>query len=57
MELILKKKNEESMRIDREKIFVQTDPNNLQHIANELENALTESRSRHSRKIQRALKN
>ncbi|KAJ8978179.1 hypothetical protein NQ317_009667 [Molorchus minor] len=34
-----------------------TDPNNLLHIANELESALTESRSRHSRKIQRALRN
>lgn len=57
MELVLKKKNEESTGIDREKILVQTDPNNLLHIANELESALTESRSRHSRKIQRALKN
>ncbi|XP_018571313.1 COMM domain-containing protein 2 [Anoplophora glabripennis] len=56
MELVLRKKNE-GTGIDREKILVQTDPNNLLHIANELENALTESRSRHSRKIQRALKN
>lgn len=57
MELALKKRNEEGLGIDREKILLQTDPNNLIHIANELENALIESRSRHSRKIQRALKN
>ncbi|KAK9721673.1 Helix-loop-helix DNA-binding domain [Popillia japonica] len=40
---------------DKEHIFLQTDPNNLLHLAEELERALIESRSRHSRKVQRAL--
>lgn len=43
--------------IETEKCILQTDQNNLLHIINELERALSESKSRHSRKIQRALKN
>ncbi|XP_057652340.1 COMM domain-containing protein 2-like [Diorhabda carinulata] len=43
--------------VETEKCNLQTDQNNLLHIINELERALSESKSRHSRKIQRALKN
>ncbi|KAJ8960794.1 hypothetical protein NQ318_020090 [Aromia moschata] len=57
MELQLKTRKDYEMDVEKEKILLQTDLNNLLHMANELENALVESRSRHSRKIQRALKN
>ncbi|KAJ8920910.1 hypothetical protein NQ315_015703 [Exocentrus adspersus] len=53
MELVLKTQSDNGT--EKESILLQTDPNNLLHIANELEHALSESRSRHSRKIQRAL--
>ncbi|KAJ8942845.1 hypothetical protein NQ314_009907 [Rhamnusium bicolor] len=56
MELKLKTEKD-GAETENEKILLQTDPNNLLHVANELEKALVESRSRHSRKIQRALKN
>ncbi|CAH1102669.1 unnamed protein product [Psylliodes chrysocephalus] len=41
---------------EKEKQLLQTDPNNLLHIVNELENALLQSKSRHSKKVERALK-
>lgn len=40
-----------------EHIKLQTDPNNLLHLAEELESALNESRTRHARRIQRAFAN
>ncbi|CAG9835241.1 unnamed protein product [Diabrotica balteata] len=49
-------KTEVGGTFEKEKCLLQTDPNNLLHIVNELERALAESKSRHSRKIQRALK-
>ncbi|CAG9768553.1 unnamed protein product [Ceutorhynchus assimilis] len=51
MDLALKTGSEISHQI------LQTDPTNLLHLANELEHALNQSRSRHSRKVQRALGN
>ncbi|XP_066260603.1 COMM domain-containing protein 2 [Euwallacea similis] len=53
MDLILKTKQEPEMHIEHK--LLQTDLTNLLHITNELEKALDESRSRHSRKIQRML--
>lgn len=49
------KQDEEDGQGKHEHILLQTDPTNLVHITEELEKALNESRSRHSRKIQRAL--
>ncbi|CAH1183757.1 unnamed protein product [Phaedon cochleariae] len=57
MELQLKTDRGDGTGSKKENILLQTDPNNLMHITNELEKALNESRSRQSRKIQRALKN
>lgn len=37
--------------------LLQTDPTNLLHLVNELENALNEATSRYSRKVQRILNN
>lgn len=57
MDLTLKTHKEDSLDPELKHTLLQTDPTNLLHLANELENALVESRSRHSRKIQRALNN
>ncbi|XP_023020525.1 COMM domain-containing protein 2 [Leptinotarsa decemlineata] len=57
MELELKTERDDKSGSKKEKILLQSDPNNLMHIANELEKALLESKSRYSRKIQRTLKN
>lgn len=51
MDLQLKTENEEDVK----HVLLQTDPTNLVHLTEQLEKALNESRSRHSRKIQRAL--
>lgn len=56
MELSLKTLKSDGSGIENEKILLQSDPNNLLHFANELEEALNISRSRHSKKIQKALK-
>lgn len=53
MDLQLKQENSSDESVKH--LFLQTDPTNLVHVAEELEKALNESRSRHSRKIQRAL--
>lgn len=37
--------------------LIQTDPTNLLHLTNELERALSESRSRHSRKVEKIINN
>lgn len=55
MDLQLKTENGTGDGDRVEHVLLQTDPTNLVHIAEELEKALNESRSRHSRKIQRAL--
>ncbi|XP_060518823.1 COMM domain-containing protein 2-like isoform X1 [Cylas formicarius] len=55
MDLILKTQSDDSQQITHN--LLQTDPTNLVHLCNELENALVESKSLHSRKIQRALSN
>ncbi|CAH0558277.1 unnamed protein product [Brassicogethes aeneus] len=57
LDLSLKTSDKDKLESEKESILLQTDPTNLLHIANELEKALIESRSRHSRKIQRALSN
>lgn len=57
MDLQLKTENKEYEDDNIEHVLLQTDPTNLIHVAEELEKALNESRSRHSRKIQRALSN
>lgn len=57
MDLTLKTHNQESLVPELTHKLLQTDPTNLIHLTNELEKALVESRSRHSRKIQRALNN
>lgn len=57
MDLSLKIQKENSANCDVEHHIFQTDANNLVHITNELEKALEESRSRHCRKLQRALTN
>lgn len=55
MDLQLKTENKENGDTDIKHVLLQTDPTNLVHLTEELEKALNESRSRHSRKIQRAL--
>lgn len=55
MDLQLKTENNSGEGECVEHVFLQTDPTNLVHMTEELEKALNESRSRHSRKIQRAL--
>lgn len=58
MDLVLKNENETSENKASEKhILLQTDLSNLLHITGLLEKALIESRSRHSRRIQRAFNN
>lgn len=57
MDLTLKTKSENFETDNFKHVLLQTDPNNLQHLAEELESALIESRSRHSRRIQRAFTN
>jgi len=58
MDLVLKEQNEATGNEPSEKhILLQTDPSNLIHVTELLEKALTESRSRHSRRIQRAFNN
>ncbi|RZB39770.1 COMM domain-containing protein 2 [Asbolus verrucosus] len=57
LDLSLKTMNDEGCDYNKEHILLQTDVTNLLYITQELEKALTESRSRHSRKIQRALNN
>lgn len=51
MDLQLKTEGEDNVK----HVLLQTDPTNLVHLTEELEKALNESRSRHSRKIQRVL--
>ncbi|XP_066155634.1 COMM domain-containing protein 2 [Euwallacea fornicatus] len=55
MDLTLKTEQGAEAHIEHK--LLQTDITNLLHIANELEKALSESRSRHSRKVQRVLSN
>ncbi|GJQ82173.1 hypothetical protein Trydic_g6004 [Trypoxylus dichotomus] len=57
MELILTMPNSNEEGENKKHMLLQTDPNNLLHITEELERALVESRSRHSRRIQKALVN
>lgn len=57
LDLGLKTLKEDGSGYEKEHHLLQTDITNLQHITHELEKALIESRSRHSRKIQRALDN
>jgi hypothetical protein len=57
LDLVLKTLKNDGSSYDMEHLLLQTDVTNLLHITQELEKALTESRSRHSRKIQRALNN
>lgn len=57
MDLQLKKEDADGGSTELEHVLLQTDPTNLVNITEELEKALMESRSRHSRKIQRALEN
>nr|CAH7747581.1 unnamed protein product [Callosobruchus chinensis] len=57
MELTLKNESPDNqLESVREKVMLQTDPNNLLHIAEELERALNEAKSSHSRRIRRILK-
>ncbi|VEN34656.1 unnamed protein product [Callosobruchus maculatus] len=57
MELTLKNESTDNqLESVREKVMLQTDPNNLMHIADELERALNEAKSSHSRRIRRILK-
>lgn len=55
MDLQLKTENKDNGGEEVKHVLMQTDPTNLVHLSEELERALNESRSRHSRKIQRAL--
>ncbi|KAJ3654903.1 hypothetical protein Zmor_014056 [Zophobas morio] len=55
LDLSLKTMKDDGSGYEKEHLLLQTDVNNLLHITQELEKALIESRSRHSRKIQRAL--
>lgn len=55
MDLQLKMENGVDKEEHVDHVLLQTDPTNLVHITEELEKALNESRSRHSRKIQRVL--
>ena len=48
--------NEEGDNTSIKNIVLQTDPTNLLHITQVLEEALQESRSQHSRRIQRSFK-
>ncbi|XP_044266398.1 COMM domain-containing protein 2 [Tribolium madens] len=57
LDLALKTLKDDGSGYHKEHHLLQTDVTNLQHIAHELEKALNESRSRHSRKIQRTLDN
>ena len=58
MDLTLKTANENSNgSFDNKHVLLQTDPTTLLHVADELERALTESRSRHSRRMQHAFTN
>lgn len=57
MELILTSPNAVNEEDDKERLLLQTDPNNLLHLTEELERALLESRNRHSRRIQKTLIN
>lgn len=57
MDLTLRTHKDKNSEPDLHHKLLQTDPTNLLHLANELESALTESRNRHSRKIQRTLQN
>lgn len=54
MNLNLKAENEDGSTSFKD-ILLQTDPNNLLHIANELEKALNQSTSRQIRKIERIM--
>lgn len=55
MDLALRTQDAEADQGFTEKhMLLQVDPTNLVHIADELEKALAESHSRHSRRIQRA---
>ncbi|KAL1513372.1 hypothetical protein ABEB36_002791 [Hypothenemus hampei] len=56
MDLILKSQ-QDSGNIELSHHLLQTDPTNLVHLANEIENALHESRSRYSRRVQKTIKN
>lgn len=57
MDLTLKKENSKGGEDENTHFLLQTDPVNLAHLTEELERALVESRSRHSRRIQRAFLN
>ncbi|XP_044750435.1 COMM domain-containing protein 2-like [Coccinella septempunctata] len=55
MDLSLKTQKENCVDYTIDHHIIQTDVNNLNHICNELETALKESKSRHCRKLQRTL--
>ncbi|XP_050308735.1 COMM domain-containing protein 2 [Anthonomus grandis grandis] len=57
MDLSLRTSKSDGSDPEIEHHLLQTDPTNLVHLANELENALNESKSNYSRKIQKTLKN
>lgn len=48
------KNNDKDKKIEH--IILQTDPNNLQHLSQELEMALQEGRSQHTRNIAKIIK-
>lgn len=57
MELSLKSPTINNLYKTKKRHLFQADPVNLMHLTNELERALNESTSRHSRKLQNIISN